>query len=45
MGCQTEGITVMALYTRMSNEDANAGYDKLKQALLTRYSFNENGYR
>ena len=28
----------------MSNEDAN-NYDKLEKALLTRYSFTENGYR
>ena len=32
------------VYTRMSNEDAH-DYDKLKKALLTRYSFTEDGYR
>ena len=34
----------MDVYTRMSDTDAN-DYDKLKKALLTRYSYTENGYR
>ena len=34
----------MDFYTRMSDTDAN-DYDKLKKALLTRYSYTEDGYR
>ena len=34
----------MDVYTRMSDTDAN-DYDKLKKALLTRYSYTEDGYR
>ena len=34
----------MEVYTWMSNGDAN-NYDKLKKALLTRYTFTEDGYR
>ena len=34
----------MAMYTRMCDGDAN-DYDKLQKALLTRYSFTEDGYR
>ena len=34
----------MAMYTRMCHGDAN-DYDKLQKALLTRYSFSEDGYR
>ena len=44
---QTECIIVrksMDEYTRMLNEDAN-DCDKLKKALLTRYSFTEDSYR
>ena len=34
----------MDVCTRMSDDDNN-DYDKLKKALLTNYSFNEDGYR
>ena len=34
----------MDVYTRMSDADAS-DYDKLKKALLTRYNYNEDGYR
>ena len=34
----------MDVYTRMSDADAR-DYDKLKKALLTRYSHTEDGYR
>ena len=34
----------MDVYTWMSNDDVN-DYDKFKKALLTRYSFTEDGYR
>ena len=34
----------MDVYTRMSDTDAS-DYDKLKKALLIRYSYTGNGYR
>ena len=34
----------MDVYTRMSDTDAS-DYDKLKEALLTRYNYTEDGYR
>ena len=34
----------MDVFTRMSDTDVN-DYDKLKKALLTRYSYTEDGYR
>ena len=34
----------MDVYTRMSDTDAN-DYEKLKEALLTKYSYTEDGYR